>query len=366
MISHIGKDQFNVMMSQLFENAMEAIFFFNREGKVIAMNPAAQQIVDEDLLERVSMGEEQAICGTCRGYTSEKEVRTCMDCYMHRPESVEMSSFQVFLQTKQGGIEPFTASFNKLDDESGIRVLMLKNLTVQYQTQEKLYQNKMMKHVIEVQENERKRISRELHDGIAQELMSAVVDMRVLKYMTQDESLLTKMQHTEASMTRLLDDIRRLAVELRPATLDDFGLVAAFRSQFKRIEQSYGMTINFTFNILHKRYKSETETVIYRVCQEAVFNAVKYAQVDTVQVSLFEEDDKLQLIVKDEGIGFELGNTPRGTGLGLYGMQERTELVGGLFKVIPILGKGTIVHLQVPIGDGKGRNDLLYENSHRG
>lgn len=354
------------MMSKLYENTMEAIFFFDREGKVIAMNPAAEQIVDEDVLERVSMGEEKAICGTCRGYTSEQEIRTCNDCYMSRPDSADMSSFQVFLQTQNGGIEPFTASFHKLDDESGIRVLMLKNLTAQYQTQERLFQNKMMKHVIEAQENERKRISRELHDSIAQELMSAVVDMRVLKYMTQDESLLTKMQHTEAAMTRLLDDIRRLAVELRPATLDDFGLVAAFRSQFKRIEQSYGLTIHFTSDLLHKRYESEIETVIYRVCQEAVFNAIKYAQVDTVQVSLFERDHKLQLIVKDEGIGFELGNTPRGTGLGLYGMQERTELVGGVFKVIPIPGKGTTVHLQVPIGDGKGRNDLLYENSHRG
>ncbi|MNJ48706.1 Oxygen sensor histidine kinase NreB [compost metagenome] len=242
---------------------------------------------------------------------------------------------------------------------------MLKNLTAQYQTQEKLYQNKMMKHVIEAQESERKRISRELHDSIAQELMSAVVDIRVLKYMTQDDNLLTKMQHTEASMTRLLDDIRRLAVELRPATLDDFGLEAAFRSQFKRMEQSYGLTIEFNSDLPHKRYESEIETVIYRVCQEAVFNAIKYAQVDTVKVTLLEREDKLQLMVEDQGIGFELGHTPLGTGLGLYGMQERTELVGGVFKVIPTLGKGTKVLLQVPIGDGKGRNDVLHENSYR-
>lgn len=353
-----------MMMSKLYENTMEAIFFFDREGNIIAMNPAAQQIVDEDFLTRVTRGEDQKICGTCRGYTSEKEERTCVDCYMSRIDLEDTISFQVFLKTKLGGFEPFTASFHKIDDESGMRVLMLKNLTEQYQTQEKLYQNKMMKHVIEAQENERKRISRELHDSIAQELMSAVVDMRVLKYMTQDEGLLTKMQHTEGAMTRLLDDIRRLAVELRPATLDDFGLEAAFRSHFKRIEQSYGLTIHFTSNLPHKRYESEIETVIYRVCQEAVFNAIKYAQVHTVQVSLFQLDDKLQLIVQDEGVGFQLSALPQGTGLGLYGMQERSELVGGVCKVISALGKGTTIHLQVPIEDG--RNDLLYENSYRG
>lgn len=365
MILPIGTDQFNVMMSKLYENSTESIFFFDEEGRVIAMNPAAEQIVDSDVLKQLALGEDHAICGTCRGYTSEMEVRTCIDCYLSRPDPIDMTSFQVFLKTRSGHIEPFTASFSNIDDESGIRVLMLKNLTAQYQTQEKLYQNKMMKHVIEAQESERKRISRELHDSIAQELMSAVVDIRVLKYMTQDENLLTKMQHTEASMTRLLDDIRRLAVELRPATLDDFGLEAAFRSQFKRMEQSYGLTIEFTSDLPHKRYESEIETVIYRVCQEAVFNAIKYAQVDTVKVTLLERDNNLQLMVEDQGIGFELGHTPLGTGLGLYGMQERTELVGGIFKVIPTLGKGTKVLLQVPIGDGKGRNDVLHENSYR-
>lgn len=232
---------------------------------------------------------------------------------------------------------------------------MLRDLTRQFKTQEKFYQNKMMKHVIEAQENERKRISRELHDSVAQELMSAVIDLRVLKYMTSDEQLLRKVKQTEVSMTRLLNDIRNLSVELRPAALDDFGLEAAFRSHFKRMEQSYGLVIEYKSQLSEKRYESEIETVMYRVCQEAVLNALKYAQVDTVKVSLTEKDDVLRLLVEDEGTGFKLGDEPSGTGLGLFGMQERAELVGGTFNVDSGIGRGTRILLQVPVGFAQGK-----------
>ncbi|WP_438492615.1 sensor histidine kinase [Paenibacillus sp. IHBB 3054] len=345
----------NLLMTKLFENSMEAMFFFDREGKALAMNPAAENIVDKDILKQLYQGNPQALCGTCRGYTSETELRTCLNCYFNTPDSEDFTSYQVYLETKDKGIVPYAATFHTIDYEQGIRVFMLRDLTRQFKTQEKFYQNKMMKHVIEAQENERKRISRELHDSVAQELMSAVIDLRVLKYMTSDEQLLRKVKQTEVSMTRLLNDIRNLSVELRPAALDDFGLEAAFRSHFKRMEQSYGLVIEYKSQLSEKRYESEIETVMYRVCQEAVLNALKYAQVDTVKVSLTEKDGVLRLLVEDEGTGFKLGDEPSGTGLGLFGMQERAELVGGTFNVDSGIGRGTRILLQVPVGFAQGK-----------
>ncbi|MGQ3480795.1 ATP-binding protein [Paenibacillus sp. TY11] len=350
MTLSVGNGSLSALMVKLFENSTEAIFFFDRQGNTLAMNPAAEEIVGDDVLIQLYEGKDKALCGTCRGYTSETEPRTCLDCYFNMPESKDFASFQVYLETKSNRMVPYAASFHTIDSEHGTRVLMLRDLTPQFQTQEKLYQNKMMKHVIEAQENERKRLSRELHDSVAQELMSAVVELRVLKYMTNDEQLIKNMKQTEASMTRLLDDIRNLSVELRPATLDDFGLEAAFRSHFKRVEQSFGLVVEFVSDLPQKRYGSEKETVIYRVCQEAVLNALKYAQVDMVKVSLTEHDHTLRLTVEDDGVGFEKGSNPIGTGLGLYGMQERAELVGGSFGVLSNVGQGTKVFLQIPIG----------------
>ncbi|WP_244905513.1 sensor histidine kinase [Paenibacillus physcomitrellae] len=341
----------------LFKNGTEAIFFFDRDGKTIAMNPAAEDIVGEQVLFKLYQGESRALCATCRGYTSETEARTCLECYFQIPESENLSSFQVFLETKGKGMVPYTASFHTIDPEEGIRVFMLRDLTRQLQTQENLYKHKIMKHVIEAQENERKRISRELHDSVAQELMSAVLDLRVLKYMTQDDQLLKKMKQTEATMTRLLDDIRNLSVELRPPALDDLGLEAAFRSHFKRMERSYGLLVEFSSDLSQKRYGNEVETVMYRVCQEAVLNALKYAQVDTVQVSLTDTGKVLSLRVEDKGVGFNQGDAPLGTGMGLFGMQERAEQVGGSLTVVSRVGSGTTVLLQVPVGNDKGEGE---------
>ncbi|WP_379134130.1 ATP-binding protein [Paenibacillus sp. sgz500958] len=348
-------DQLHALLTKLFQNSTEAIFFFDKEGKALAMNPAAERIVDIDILKQLYQGKTLAFCGTCRGYTSDTELHTCLNCYFSTPESYDFTSYQVYLETKDKGIVPYSATFHTIDYENSIRVFMLRDLTKQFKTQEKFYQNKMMKHVIEAQENERKRISRELHDSVAQELMSAVVDLRLLKYMTGDEQLLKKVKQTEVSMTRLLTDIRNLSVELRPAALDDFGLEAAFRSHFKRLEQNYGLVIEFESGLSNKRYGSEIETVIYRICQEAVLNALKYAQVDMIKVSISESKQLLQLMIEDEGAGFNLGDEPNGTGLGLYGMQERAELVGGSFTVDSEVGQGTRIKVQVPVRYGEGR-----------
>lgn len=346
---------------KMYDNSAEAIFFFDSSGKVISMNSAARLILDAEVLNRMTAGDTKAICLSCKGYTNEQELRTCTSCYMQNPQD-DLSSFQVYLETKGKGVIPYTASYQTIDVEKGIRVFMLRDLTKQYKTQESLNQKTMMKNVIKAQEDERKRISRELHDGVAQEMLSALVDLRVLKYMSIDGDVLKKVQQTEGSLMRLLDDIRHLSVELRPATLDDLGLEAAFRTHFKWIEKNYGLIVHFTAELQAKRYRGEVETVVYRICQEAVFNALKYACTDDITVRLFEEDGSLKLHVIDDGEGFEMNTTnPKGTGLGFYGMKERAELVEGKLSVLSELEKGTVVFLEIPL-EKEGEPD---ENHNR-
>ncbi|WP_339252184.1 sensor histidine kinase [Sporosarcina sp. FSL W8-0480] len=343
----------NLLMN-LYGNSDEAIFFFDRDGKALMMNAAAEEIIDKDVYEQMMAGSAGAICKTCRGYMSTDELMTCDACYMSIPD-IDISSFQVYFDTKGRGVIPYTGSIQTIDKESGIRCFMLRDLTQQYKTQEELNQKLMMKRVIKAQEDERKRISRELHDSVAQEMLSSLVDLRVLKYMNIDEEVLKKVQQTEGSLMRLLDDIRHLSVELRPATLDDLGLEAAFRTHFKWIEKNYGLIIHFHPELESKRYSGEIETVVYRICQEAVFNALKYAEVDELVVRLYEADGSLHLLVADEGKGFEVKNTdPQGTGLGLYSMKERAELVDGNLQIRSEIGKGTVIQLEVPVVEGGG------------
>ncbi len=358
----ISDSQLTDLLMKLFDNSAEAIFFFDHHGKVIAMNHAAELILDAEVLDRMAAGDKEAICLSCKGYTSEQEMQTCMSCYMKNPQQ-DISSFQVYLDTRGKGVIPYTASYQTIDVENGIRVFMLRDLTKQYKTQEMLNQKMMMKNVIKAQEDERKRISRELHDGVAQEMLSALVDLRILKYMNINQDVLEKVQQTEGALMRLLDDIRHLSVELRPATLDDLGLEAAFRTHFKWIEKNYGLVVHFIAELESKRYEGEVETVVYRICQEAVFNALKYANIDEMNVRLFEEDQFLKLHVMDYGVGFDLNVVqPKGTGLGLYGMRERAALAEGQLTILSEPGKGTVVQLEIPLQKG----GALVENHNRG
>ncbi len=358
----ISQSGMSNLFEQLYENSTEAIFFFSLEGRVLSMNKAAEQILDPQVAQLMKAGSADAICMACKGFTSAEEEQTCISCYMSDPNR-NIPSFQVFLETAGRGIVPYTGSIQMIDAEQGIRVFMLRDLTEQYRTQETLHQKTLVKRVIKAQEDERKRISRELHDSVAQEMLSSLVDLRVLKYMNVEDDVLKKVRQTEGSLMRLLDDIRHLSVQLRPATLDDLGLEAAFRTHFKWTEKNYGLLVHFTSNMQSRRFEGEIETVVYRVCQEAVFNALKYAEVEEVDVELLLASDKLTLSIRDNGVGFNL-NAPtyKGTGLGLFGMQERAELVDAALTVQTGIGNGTSILLTVPLT----KEETEVENNHRG
>jgi len=345
----ISSQMIMTLMDSLYRNNIEPIFFFDAKGAIIDMNPAAENILDPSELASMQRNEEHSpFCITCRGYTSDNELMSCINCFMSHTQA-EFSSFQVYLNTKDKGVIPFSASFQTIDKETGTRVLMLRDLTSQLVTQESMYRNTMMKNTIKAQEDERKRISRELHDSVAQELLSSLVELRVLKYLNVSEDVLQKLEQTEGSLTRLLDQIRNMSVELRPSSLDDLGLEAAFRSHFKWIEKNYGVIVKFTPKLNGTRYNNEIETVFYRICQESLLNAIKYADVDEVEVTLFETEEYLEMIVEDKGEGFNLSlRDPKGTGLGLYGMRERAELVNGNLSITSQIGSGTKIHLQIP------------------
>lgn len=348
-MAQLKNEELPTLLKKLYDHTTEAMFFFGPDGQILSMNDAAEQIIEPDVFHKMLEGDEGSICLTCRGFTSEDEQMTCLNCFMSKPQRT-LSSFQLYLDTKDFGILPYSATYQIIDEEQQISVLMLRNLTRQTETQDVLNRKLRMQQVIQAQENERKRISRELHDSVAQEMLSTLVDLRVLKYMNVDEGVLDKLRQTEGALMRLLDEIRHLSVELRPAVLDDFGLEAAFRTHIKGVEKNFGLTVHFDSDLEQGRYAGEIETVVYRIGQEAVLNAVKYAEVEEVFVSLKEVDDTLQLTVRDEGAGFDIHDiTPQGTGLGLYGMKERVELVGGELVITSIVQEGTTIRVEIPV-----------------
>ncbi|MCG3411662.1 sensor histidine kinase [Staphylococcus massiliensis] len=340
----------NQLLDQYYKQTREMIIFLDREGNVLEMNEAAKHVISE---ENDYSGVTHAVCNRCEGYSNEHALRSCQNCFLEA-ESMDNTSFQVFMRTTQNKIEPFTATYQTIDAEKGIKAFTLQNVLPQIERQEKRYQQEMIKKTLLAQENERKRISRDLHDGVVQELLNVAVELRLLKYQDQMDALINDSKRIEGLMSKLIDDIRNLSTELRPSSLDDLGLEAAFKTYFKQIESNYGLEIHYHGNLESARFNNEIETVVYRVVQEAIFNALKYAGVDVIDVNVHLESEKLIAEVADRGNGFSRTEKPKGSGLGLYGMNERAELVNGQLDIETEIGKGTIVTLVVPITDKLG------------
>ncbi|MDR7238332.1 PAS domain-containing sensor histidine kinase [Neobacillus drentensis] len=200
---------------------------------------------------------------------------------------------------------------------------------------------KMMTTIINVQEDERKRLSRNLHDGIGQNLYSHLITInRLLAEM--DHPLLQQMQK---EATQLIEEIREISWELRPSVLDDLGLVPAIRSFLSRYSDHYHMDVYFEC-VLNRRLHISIELTIYRIIQEALTNIRKYAEVSEATVTIRELDDVVRVMIEDKGRGFDFKN--QSLGVGLFSMDERARSVGGELLISSSPGQGTKLILEVP------------------
>jgi signal transduction histidine kinase len=144
-----------------------------------------------------------------------------------------------------------------------------------------------------------------------------------------------------------LQDVRRLAVELRPAALDDFGLVSALERLTETFAEQTGLEVDFESALGSERLPGDTETALYRIVQESLTNVVKHARAQRVSISLTRKGGFVNAVIEDDGIGFDPANT-REDAFGLSGMRERVALLDGAFEVESSPGAGTTIAVEVP------------------
>ena len=186
---------------------------------------------------------------------------------------------------------------------------------------------------IGAQEEERRRISRELHDGVAQELLTVTFTLQRLTDHVDAEGA-DILEEARGGINGVLDELHNISVMLRPSSLDHLGFVPALRSQALLLEKTYGSAIRFEGQLSLPRFDRALETQAYRICQEAMTNACKYSGSDVVTVSVETAGNWLHISIVDEGCGFDVAHPDiKGTGCGLLGMQERANQVGATLSV---------------------------------
>ncbi len=208
-------------------------------------------------------------------------------------------------------------------------------------------QRDQLRRVVEAQELERKRLARELHDETGQALTSILLGLRTLEDTKSEEELASAVAALREIAVSTLHDVRRLAVELRPKTLDDFGLVPAVERLAESFGEQTGLHVQFEAR-LAERLPPDVETALYRIVQEGLTNVVKHARARTVSILLTRKGSSVAAVIEDDGRGFSQ-DAYEGEGIGIVGMRERLALIDGTLSVETAPGAGTALVAEVPL-----------------
>jgi PAS domain S-box-containing protein len=210
---------------------------------------------------------------------------------------------------------------------------------------------RFMQRIIEKQEDERKRISRDIHDHLGQEMTALSLQLQLLKEQFGKDAELTGQIEKAQEMAQGIDStIDFLAWELRPAALEEIGLEAAIRNFIREWSRQFKIPADVHSRVAaQKRLIPVTEVNLYRIAQEALNNIAKHAQAKNVGVFLEQVDHRFVLIIEDDGIGFNVEETAnKAHGLGLIGMGERAALLNGEIEIESSIGNGTTLYVRVP------------------
>ena len=209
--------------------------------------------------------------------------------------------------------------------------------------------------LVEAQENERRSISRELHDEVGQALTGTLVEMANLTTRIRNRDLDAVAAKAD-EIKRLLEEsirvVRNMALLLRPSMLDDLGLVPALQWHAREVGKRTGIRVKLAAEGVSEDLPEEHKTCVYRIVQEALHNSVRHAGAQSVQVTVRQEDHRLLLLIEDDGTGF---NPQQERGLGLLGIQERVSHLSGKFHVDSAPGRGTVLSVELPLSGAVAR-----------
>ena len=334
---------------ELFENANDGIWVHDLEGNIIAANKASEKLTGYTLDELGQTGKlNVSVFLNGEGLSLAKEIR--------RKLLANEPLIQPYEQRiiRGDGTEAILMMTTNLVSEAGKPVAfqhIARDVTEEKRMRENLHFYLLQ--ITRAQEEERKRIARELHDDTMQYLVVLARELDELAYsskaMSDEEK--AKLENLRQQTTGILEGVRRLSHDLRPATLDRLGLLPALEWLASQVPA--GMNIEVKAYGTEKRLPAEVELVLFRIAQEALSNVRRHSQATEAEVKVEFEDKKTRITVRDNGKGFTLpgtmGDLVKGGRLGLAGMQERIQLLNGILKVESQPGKGTTVTVEAPI-----------------
>lgn len=332
---------------RLFENAHDAIWVQDMEGNLLTANGATARLTGYDVDRLVHMNATDFL--TREGLEVAREVRS----KLLRGEPIDKSYDQPIIR-KDGNeaLLRLSSSIIRIDGESVAFQHIARDVTEEKRMQENL--QFYLKEVVRAQEEERKRISRELHDDTIQALvvLSRQLDALASSGKGLSEENRLRLEELWQQTNNIMQGVRRLSQDLRPAALDRLGLISALEWLASDVSEYSGIATKVNVVGTERHLDEGTALVLFRITQEALRNVWRHSQATLAEIIVEFEKSKIRITISDNGRGFKppetISDLPRASKLGLAGMQERTQLLDGTLRVQSEPGKGTNIIAEVP------------------
>ena len=312
----------------------------HRDGKTILVNRA--------LINLTGFNEEELL------RKSPEQLFNETDHLLLYSDSKEVHSFESVLVGKNGSKIPVEVQHRRMKyHDQEVEALVIRDISQRKAMEDELKVERLhrLRSVIDGQEKERQRLSRELHDGLGQTLVAIKLRMESIPLDKMGEERKT-IEMVKQLFNQTIEETRRISNNLMPAALTEFSLAVVLRNLCNEIETNSGISISLVVGVLPESLDMLTKTYAYRIAQEALTNIVKHSNANRAVVSVFSDILKLYLHIEDDGVGFNPTKTSD-RGNGMYNMKERASLLNGRFEVISAPGKGTKIKVEFPIDQSK-------------
>jgi len=330
---------------ELFENARDPIYVHDLEGRYLRVNRAAETLS--------GYTREEIVGHSFVEFVAPEHVNQVRKRFCAKLAERNETTYEIDVIAKDGRRVPVEVSSRAIY-ENGLMVGV--QGTARDITERKLAQDALQmfsRQLIEAQEDERRRIARELHDQIGQVLTAVKMNLHAVQQVSEVSEAGCYIKDNIEAVDEALRLVRDLSVDLRPPVLDDFGLATALRWYVDRYAKRTGLEVQVVIDLpdQQERFARDLETACFRIAQEALTNVVRHSRANTAVLQLFKERNVLLLSVKDDGVGFDVESlrkrAPRTATLGLISMQERAHAAGGEVEIDSVISEGTVVHFRI-------------------
>lgn len=334
----------------LFEAATQGIFLVDRQGRIVMANPATASLFGYPPNELIGESIELLIPGHLRGGHIEHRSR-----YFEKPQSRAMGlGLDLRARRKDGSEFAAEISLNSVQSVQGtLAVAFVTDISKRKSDEQAIREQRedlrrLAGRLMTAQDDERRRIARDLHDDLSQRLAFLAMDLGKLATNPSAHELAADVRPLQLRAAEAAETVRRISHQLHPSVLDDIGLEAALEQYAEEFEQRSGISTQFNSRNMPDSLPMEVASSIYHIAQECLRNVAKHSRAETVSIDLEFRDEVVRLTIKDEGIGLDADQPDRG--IGIVAMKERAHLVNGTLSIQSQTGAGTEVSVEVPVG----------------